>query len=143
MYVYIMSMWIYSLVYPLCWIPSTSSLPGKSLLTSRAVEIWLQKEKFAFFFLKHFVPLLGYSSHCTVIYRFIQLSHSLKAHRRYSVKMWWMNKCMKCGRQKLHFNHFSITMNLLRGKQTMAFGPNLVCGLFCFCFCFLIKTLIF
>lgn len=101
-------------------------------LLQEQLKFDFKKRNLLFFFLKHFVPLLGYSSHCTVIYRFIQLSHSLKAHRRYSVKIWWMNKCMKCGRQKLHFNHFSITMNLLRGKQTMAFGPNLVCGLFLF-----------
>lgn len=91
-----------------------------------------------FFFLKHFVPQLGYSSHRRVIYWFIQLSHPLKAHRRYSVKIWPVNKCMECGGQKLYFKHFSITMNLLRGKQTMALEPNLVCGFF-----FLIMNLFF
>ena len=45
---------------------------------------------------------------------------------------------MECGGQKLYFQHFGITMNLLRGKQTMALEPNLVCGFF-----FLIMNLFF
>ena len=54
---------------------------------SDSEKLTSKRESYMFFFLKYFVPQLGYSSHCRVIYWFIQLSHPLKAHRRYSVKI--------------------------------------------------------
>lgn len=97
------------------WMLSTS-LSGEPLPTPRAVEIWLQKEKVACSFLSSIslVLWLGYSSHCVVIYKFMQVSHSLKSHRRYLAKTCYMNKRMECGGRK-NANYFSITLNLAKG----------------------------